>query len=553
MNLTSIKLTVKGAHAWATVTGPLTSGMVGLPVTMEYDEAWDGLTKNLVCRCSPLNCDSGERRTILNVGETAAVAHEVMQAGMYLWLGVEGYSADGKLVIPTTWARCLDPIQPGANTGTDLSADPTLPIWGQLQAQIEQIEGGGIPQEELDEIRACAQEAAGAAQRAADRADRAEAAAVRAEEAASARHVELLDVELGEAFYLVTGDEAVGRILLSTTSLSITEGESATFTVRLSAAPGEAQVVRLVTNHEDISLAPAALTFTADNYGTEQVVTVTVATDTDAVSESGFITATSSGAGFAEIAVAIVDKDADAVRTKYTYVFNVDSSAAPDKTLTLVANPNGDGVTDWGDGTVDALTTHAYADYGTYTVVTDNTLVINEGTARSASQKALTRVESWSDALYVHTDGSHDAYRLFYECINLAYCADVPRGYTALTDTFRNTRALKTSPAISGTVTDMENTFWSSGITAPPAIPTSVVELKFAFNFCTAMTTAPDLHPGVTNAASMCRNCSNLTDTREPWKISYTGNINAEGCFTNCYKLDLTTVPTTWGGTMEVN
>lgn len=371
--------------------------------------------------------------------------------------------------------------------------------------------------------------------------------------AGSGQNVALLDVDPGEAFYLVTGDAAVGRILLSTTSLSITEGESTTFTVRLSAAPGEAQVVRLMANHEDIHLAPESLTFTPDNYGTEQVVTVTVATDADAVSESGFITATSSSAGFAEIAVAIVDKDADAVRTKYTYVFNVDSSAAPDRTLTLVANPNGDGVTNWGDGTVDALTTHAYADYGTYTVVTDNTLVINEGAARSASQKALTRVESWSDALHVHTDGSHNAYRLFYECINLAYCADVPRGYTALTDTFRNTRALKTAPAISGTVTDMENTFWSSGITAPPAIPTSVTKLHFAFNYCTAMTTAPDLHPGVTNAASMCRNCSSLTDTREPWNISFAGNINAEGCFTNCYKLDLTTVPTTWGGTMEVN
>ena len=128
MNLTSIKLTVNGAQAWATVTGPLTSGMVGLPVTIEYDDAWDGLTKNLVCRCSPWGSDDGEIRAILNVGKTAAVSHEVMQAGMYLHLGIEGYSSDGKLVIPTTWARCREPIKLGANTGDDLSADPTLPI-----------------------------------------------------------------------------------------------------------------------------------------------------------------------------------------------------------------------------------------------------------------------------------------------------------------------------------------------------------------------------------------------------------------------------------------
>jgi hypothetical protein len=97
MNLTSIKLTVNGAQAWATVTGPLTSGMVGLPVTIEYDDAWDGLTKNLVCRCSR-GADNAEYRTILNIGNTAVVAHEVMKAGMLLYLGIEGFSADGTLV-----------------------------------------------------------------------------------------------------------------------------------------------------------------------------------------------------------------------------------------------------------------------------------------------------------------------------------------------------------------------------------------------------------------------------------------------------------------------
>ena len=130
-------LTVTGARAQALVSGTLTSGMVGIPVTIEYDEAWEGLTKNLVCRCCR-GADRTEHRTILNVGNTAVVAHEVMQAGTILYLGVEGYSTDGKLVIPTTWAMC-GTIEKGANTGEDLSADPTLPVWGQLQTEIEQI------------------------------------------------------------------------------------------------------------------------------------------------------------------------------------------------------------------------------------------------------------------------------------------------------------------------------------------------------------------------------------------------------------------------------
>lgn len=177
LNLTSIELTVTGAQAWAKVSGPLTSGMVGLPVTIICDEAWEGLTKNLVCRCSHWASDEGEIRTVLNVGDTATVAHEVMQADMYLHLGIEGFRADGKLVIPTTWAMC-GIIRAGANTGEDLSADPTLPVWNQLQVQIEQLECCTFPQEQVEEIRAFAEAAArseenalAASERAAENAD----------------------------------------------------------------------------------------------------------------------------------------------------------------------------------------------------------------------------------------------------------------------------------------------------------------------------------------------------------------------------------------------
>lgn len=176
MRLTSIFLKVRGAEIEASVTGTLTSGMVGIPVTIEYDEVWEGLTKNLVCRCSGPDADSTEQRAILDVGNTAVVAHEVMQAGKHLWLGVEGYNADGTLVIPTTWAMC-GVIKNGANTGEDLSADPTLPIWGQLQALIEQLDREGIPQETLDEVRACASAAIHAQMAAEAAAERAEAAA----------------------------------------------------------------------------------------------------------------------------------------------------------------------------------------------------------------------------------------------------------------------------------------------------------------------------------------------------------------------------------------
>lgn len=146
--MTSITLTITGAKARASVSGPLTSGMVGIPVILEYDGSWNGLTKNLVCRCGKWGLEKGETRTVLNIGERTTVAHEVMKSDMNLYLGVEGYSADGKLVIPSTWADC-GKIQPGANTDADSSASPKLSIWGQLQTEINQLKTQTITEDQI--------------------------------------------------------------------------------------------------------------------------------------------------------------------------------------------------------------------------------------------------------------------------------------------------------------------------------------------------------------------------------------------------------------------
>lgn len=146
--MTSITLTVTGAKALARVSGPLTAGMVGIPVTIRYDDTWNGLTKNMVCRCGQWGPDSGETRTVLNVDESATVAHEVMKGQMHLYLGVEGYRDDGTLVMPTTWADC-GIIQPGANAGADPTAEPSLAVWAQLQVRINQLLQQGIPEEKI--------------------------------------------------------------------------------------------------------------------------------------------------------------------------------------------------------------------------------------------------------------------------------------------------------------------------------------------------------------------------------------------------------------------
>lgn len=183
--MTNITLTVAGAKAWATVNGPLTAGMVGIPVTIEYTDEWIGLTKNLVCRCGKWGPEKGETRTILNVGESATVAHEVMQADTYLYLAVEGYSEDGNLVIPTTWTEC-GRIQHGANAGADPSANPKLYVWNQLQTQIQQIRQTAVTQEQVGDIQTWAQTAETMADNALQALSAAEDAAERAAAAADA-------------------------------------------------------------------------------------------------------------------------------------------------------------------------------------------------------------------------------------------------------------------------------------------------------------------------------------------------------------------------------
>lgn len=137
--MTSIKLIVNGARASATTNGILTSGSVGIPVTIQCDSTWDGLTKNLVC-ASGKGRPTDNSRTIMGIDTTAVVAHEVMTANDRLYLGVEGRNADGTLVIPTLWADC-GLIFPGVDDSADPSADPTLPIWAQLQAELQALKG----------------------------------------------------------------------------------------------------------------------------------------------------------------------------------------------------------------------------------------------------------------------------------------------------------------------------------------------------------------------------------------------------------------------------
>ena len=113
----------------------LTSGMVGKEVKLEFSDDWNGLRKTVVF------CADGVSRDVVDAGEVVAIPHEVLaEPRKYLYVGVYGVGDNGR-IIPTV--RAKGPyIHPGADPAGDESVEPSLPIWAQLQEQIDRLKGG---------------------------------------------------------------------------------------------------------------------------------------------------------------------------------------------------------------------------------------------------------------------------------------------------------------------------------------------------------------------------------------------------------------------------
>ena len=99
-------------------------------------------------------------------------------------------------------------------------------------------------------------------------------------------------------------------ITLSTSTLSLNEGGSSSFTVRLAQQPSSNKTVTLSVNNSDIRLDKTQLTFTTSNWNVAQTVNVTVAEDdSDYNNESCIISLSGSGLNSAVVNITITDND----------------------------------------------------------------------------------------------------------------------------------------------------------------------------------------------------------------------------------------------------
>lgn len=126
-----ILIDVSGANAIVRKQDTLTSGMVGATVVFRFDKDWDSLAKTAVFRAGKVTKDA------IVVDSMSEIPHEVLAThGYALEIGVYGTADDGAVVIPTIWAK-TNHIKLGADPSGDESVDPSLPVWAQMQEQLD--------------------------------------------------------------------------------------------------------------------------------------------------------------------------------------------------------------------------------------------------------------------------------------------------------------------------------------------------------------------------------------------------------------------------------
>ena len=116
---------------------PIPQGIVGATISIEYtDPAWDGLQKTVVFR-------STVTKDVLDSGSEVTIPAEVVsRSGIYLYMGVYGVDTANNVVVPTIWIE-LGFVHGAAAPSGDTSADPSLPVWAQIQAAIGNLDDLG--------------------------------------------------------------------------------------------------------------------------------------------------------------------------------------------------------------------------------------------------------------------------------------------------------------------------------------------------------------------------------------------------------------------------
>ncbi|MBF2755088.1 MAG: hypothetical protein ISN29_07495, partial [Gammaproteobacteria bacterium AqS3] len=185
------------------------------------------------------------------------------------------------------------------------------------------------------------------------------------------------DVDDKEVVVTVDDNDTAGLVIVQATDpLAVTEGGSATFTVKLKTQPSDTVTVNLggITG-TDLTLSLTSLTFTASSWGTAQSVTVNAAEDEDTTDDTATITLGATGADYGDVtgsvAVNVSDNDtAGLVIVQATDPLAVTEGSNATFTVKLDTQPSGNvtvNITQPDNANADVTTTPA-----SLTFTTDN-------------------------------------------------------------------------------------------------------------------------------------------------------------------------------------
>lgn len=139
------EMQVSKTAIYRTAPARIPKGLVGAVVKLSFSPEWEGLKKTVVFRAGDVVKD------ILEIENLAVIPAECTQeVGALLEIGVYGVDAENTVAIPTLWAA-IGRVSEAADPSGDVTTDPQLPVYAQLQAQIDQLERQGITQNEIDQ------------------------------------------------------------------------------------------------------------------------------------------------------------------------------------------------------------------------------------------------------------------------------------------------------------------------------------------------------------------------------------------------------------------
>lgn len=128
-----INIMVSKALAVVTNNETLTSGMIGARVQFTFSEDWDELSKMAVFKAGDVTKSVVQSEWSDGV---CTIPHEVLFTPYEkLYIGVYGTDANNNIVVPTVWAF-VGKVRNGVSSDAESSTEPTLPVWAQMQTQV---------------------------------------------------------------------------------------------------------------------------------------------------------------------------------------------------------------------------------------------------------------------------------------------------------------------------------------------------------------------------------------------------------------------------------